>query len=144
MATYKYIEKDGSKIQVESAKRDGEGKNIANNYAKQNGYYEQLTSGQADNLTPYGENSGANDTTPFVFQTSGGSSDVGVKAYLRELRGNSVAFNQLVQNGNFVDISVWECSPQFTVSNNVATMIVPSGGVISLYQAITKISNHRW
>ena len=43
MATYKKFQYGGNtKVQVESAIRDGEGKNIANNYAKQNGAYENL------------------------------------------------------------------------------------------------------
>jgi len=66
--------------------------------ANVDGNYPTMTVGAADSLTPYGENSGANDTTPFVFQSTGGSSDVGSKAYLRELRGNTVAFNQLSDN----------------------------------------------
>lgn len=54
----------------------------------------------ADNLTPYSEQSGATDTTPFVFQSSGGSSDIGSIAYLKALRGNTVIFNQLVDTIN--------------------------------------------
>ena len=37
-------------IQVESAKRDGSGKNIENNYAKQNGNYQSLTAGLSNNF----------------------------------------------------------------------------------------------
>jgi len=64
--------------------------------ANVDGNYPTMTVGNADALTPYAETSGAEDTTPFVFQSTGGSSDVGVKAYLRALRGNSVAWNQLI------------------------------------------------
>jgi len=64
--------------------------------ANVDGNYPTMTVGAADSLTPYGENSGVNDPTPFVFQSTGGSSDVGSKAYLRESRGNSVAWNQLI------------------------------------------------
>ena len=66
--------------------------------ANVDGNYQTMTVGNADALTPYGENSGANDTTPFVMQSTGGSSDVGVKAYLKALRGNSVGLNQLNAN----------------------------------------------
>lgn len=46
MATYdKMTSPNGRKIQVESAIRDGEGKNILNNYAKQDGAYENLWAG---------------------------------------------------------------------------------------------------
>ena len=60
-------------------------------YVIEGEYSPETKVGYADEsgaLTPYGENSGANDTTPFVFQSTGGSSDVGSKAYLRALRGN--------------------------------------------------------
>lgn len=67
-------------------------------YAKVDGNYPTMTVGNADDLTPYGENSGAEDDTPFVFQSTGGSKDVGTRAYLKSLRGNSVAFNQLNTN----------------------------------------------
>lgn len=103
MATYdKFtsIKNPGRKVQVESAIRDGSGKNIENNYAKQNGSYENMSVGNADNLTPYGDNSGVNDTTPFVFQSSGGGSDIGSLAQLKELRGNTVKFNQLYRTEN--------------------------------------------
>ena len=46
----KYSTSDNLPIQVESAIRDGSGKNIENNYAKQDGYYSSLTSGLANNL----------------------------------------------------------------------------------------------
>ena len=64
--------------------------------ANVDGNYPTMTVGSADNLTPYGENSGVEESAPFVFQSSGGSSDIGSQAYLKSLRGNSVAFNQIV------------------------------------------------
>ena len=53
MAKYSYITDkthNNRKIQVESAKRDGSGKNIENNYAKQNGNYQSLTAGLSNNF----------------------------------------------------------------------------------------------
>lgn len=50
--------------------------------------------GEADRLTPYGPNSGVRDNTPFLFQTSGGGSDIGSLAYFNELRGNTIKYNQ--------------------------------------------------
>lgn len=66
------------------------------------GEYSPKTSvGTADNLTPYGPDSGANQETPFVFQSSGGSSDVSSIAQLRELRGNTIKWNQLANNPSY-------------------------------------------
>ena len=75
---------------------------------------------RADNLTPYGDDSGAYDDRPFVFQTSGGSADIGNGAYLKVLRGNTVAFNQLIENGNFASSSGWNITnaTNITFSNN--------------------------
>lgn len=67
-------------------------------YAEQSGAYPLLNVGKADladNLTPYGDNSGVNDTNPFFFQTSGGNSDIGSIALLKSLRGNTFKINQL-------------------------------------------------
>ena len=46
--TYKKVTYDNSPVQVQSAIEDGEGKNISDNYAKQDGYYQTLGSGTAD------------------------------------------------------------------------------------------------
>gem|GEM_PF-2174580 len=51
----------------------------------------------AENLTPYSDNSGVVNDTPFIFQTAGGSSYVGGNvARLKELRGYTLVFNQLI------------------------------------------------
>ena len=102
-------------------------------------------SDQADSLTPYGPNSGVYETQPFVFQSSGGSSDIGVRAYLKSLRGNSVAWNQLVQNGNFVDTSNWYTTSNLytaiSVSNNIASLTKnASGNGLVCYKANDGIS----
>ena len=72
MATYKkYATKDNTPIQVQSAIEDGVGKNLQNNYAKQDGYYNKLTSGYSENLTPYSSESGVTQNIPFSFQGTG-------------------------------------------------------------------------
>ena len=140
MATYKnYKTYDGQKIQVESAIRDGEGKNISNNYAKQNGYYKEIGVGNsdyADNLTPYSEESGVNQDIPFILQGTGCGNgeaqvDTGSFAYLKEKQGNSVVVNQLVKNGNFANGTTnWAAGntsqASISVSNNVATVTITS------------------
>lgn len=102
MATYKkYATKNGTPIQVQSAIEDGAGKDIENNYAKQDGYYGEMTSGYADNLTPYSADSGVYQSIPFNFQGTGCGNgetqvDTGSFAYLREKRGNGIVYNQLL------------------------------------------------
>lgn len=116
-------------------------------YAVPDGNYPTMTVGAADSLTPYGENSGAEDNTPFVFQTTGGSSDVGSKAYLRELRGNSVAFNQLVQNGNFSNGTTGWGSSGSTLSaaSNVLTLTTTSQAAwVGLYRSVSIINTHKY
>lgn len=66
-------------------------------YAKQTGYYETLGAGTATNLR------GVNPTEgTFTFRPSGGNADVANgTAYLERIKGNTVKWNQLIQNGDF-------------------------------------------
>ena len=121
---------NGRKIQVDSAVRDGNGNKIDTHYILSDGYYPQLGAGYADiadNLTPYGQNSGAEETNAFVMQTSGGNSDVGSYALIKELQGNTVAFNQLAYNGNFANNVGWSSNSgadsfsTISIANNVLT-----------------------
>lgn len=101
---------------------------------------------EAENLTPYGENSGASDTSAFVMQTTGGNSDVGALAYQRKMFGNSVAWNQLVQNGNFAATDNWTVyGGSLSVSNNVGTLTISSAGSANRFQQnITPLANHKY
>ena len=91
---------------------------------------------EADNLTPYGDNSGASDQSAFRFQTTGGSSDVGALAYCKKLLGNTVGFNQLVQNGNFESDSGWYCANgTLSVTNHILTITKSSNSSFTLYRA---------
>lgn len=68
-------------------------------YAKKDGFYEGLTAGLAENLTPYSEDSGITQTQPFFLEGNGcgnGESvaDVGTYLQLKEKRGNMVTVNQ--------------------------------------------------
>ena len=66
---------------------------LEENYALQDGYYEMLTAGSADNLTGRGDGVGAE----FIYRTSGGSADVadGV-AKINSIHGNTLVWNQLI------------------------------------------------
>lgn len=65
--------------------------------ANTDGTYEDLTSGYAEVLTTEQHTT---DTEPYIFRKSGGSASVGVREE-DTIVGGSVAWNQLVQNGNF-------------------------------------------
>ena len=63
--------------------------------ANTSGDYPLLNVGKAElaeNLTPYGENSGVSDNTPFVFQSSGGDSEISNNALFRKLIGKTYIF----------------------------------------------------
>lgn len=89
------------------------------------GFYENLGAGYADQLlsSVYTE-----DSVPYNFRTSGGSIDIGNRKNLNEIVGVSVAWNQLVQDGNFTDASKWVKQNNnftFSVSNNIGTITIP-------------------
>ena len=71
--------------------------------AEYDGDYPDMKVGLANNLyTTVGET----DEVPYLFRTSGGSIDIGDEEN-DSLVGCTYPFNQLVQNGNFVDTSNW-------------------------------------
>lgn len=101
MAKYSYITDkthNNRKIQVESAKRDGSGKNFENNYAKQNGNYQSLTAGLSNN---FDTKKVMVDESAYNFRQTAtiGSVEleVGSPCKVKKIVGGSVAFNQLVQ-----------------------------------------------
>lgn len=63
--------------------------------ANVDGYYEEMTVGDAEQLisTQFVE-----DNEPYLFRPTGGSSDVGNRAYLDKIVGGTVAWNQLAPN----------------------------------------------
>lgn len=58
------------------------------------GYYEEMTVGDAEQLvaTQFVE-----DNEPYMFRPTGGSSDVGNRAYIDKIVGGTVAWNQLIK-----------------------------------------------
>ena len=98
MAKYSYITDkthNNRKIQVESAKRDGSGKNIENNYAKQNGNYQSLTAGLSNN---FDTKKVMVDESAYNFRPTAtmGSVEleVGSPCKVKKIIGGSVSFNQ--------------------------------------------------
>lgn len=60
--------------------------------AEIDGYYQDMTVGDAEQMisTQYVE-----DTEPYLYRTTGGTSDVGNREYVRAITGGTVAWNQL-------------------------------------------------
>lgn len=102
MAKYSYITDkthNNRKIQVESAKRDGSGKNFENNYAKQNGNYQSLTAGLSNN---FDTKQVMVDESAYNFRPTAtmGSVEleVGSPCKVKKIVGGSVAYNQILEN----------------------------------------------
>lgn len=134
MAKYSYITDkthNNRKIQVESAKRDGSGKNIENNYAKQNGNYQSLTAGLSNNLDT--KLVMVDESAYNYRQTATMGSvelEVGSPCKVKKIVGGSVAFNQQIQNGNFVDTSGWSQGDgtSISASNNELSITITQLG----------------
>lgn len=68
------------------------------------------------------------------------------QAKIEKIKGNTLVFNQLVQNGNFADTSVWTVATpiSFTVQNNIATVITNTDGDYNIRQLIPMIIGHKY
>ena len=90
--------------------------------AEIDGYYEDMTVGDAEQLV---SSQYAEDNAPYKFRTSGGSADIGNRAYVDKIVGGTVTWNQLVRNGNFANGSTnWTVSgATSTAENNVLTIV---------------------
>lgn len=93
-------------------------KTTLDDYAQIDGYYSDMTVGDAEQLisSMYVE-----DSEPYSFRTTGGSADVGNREYVDAIVGGTIAWNQLVRipNGTKTD-------------RGVTATIDTSTGVISL------------
>lgn len=97
---------------------------VADEYAKQNGSYEDLNAGTADQLvsTKFVE-----DEVPYNYRTSGGDADIGNRVSERKIVGGTIGWNQLVQNGNFESASGWGYTSEYfsvSVEDNVYKVTV--------------------
>ena len=66
-------------------------------------------------------------------------------ATIQSIKGNTVKFNQLMQNGNFADTSGWiyNENPTFTVSDNIA-IIKGNTDYSGIYRRINLLQNHKY
>lgn len=83
------------------------------------------------------------NTTPLLYRQTPYNAD-GV--FLDELVGGSVAWNQLVQNGNFADVSGWTWyGGTFSVSNNKGTVNwTDSNTTIDFYRSAAYVEGHKY
>lgn len=87
-------------------------------------------SDMAKNLTPYSEDSGAIQDTPFISQETGTANNsvivtTGDKAKQLEKLGNAVVVNDHITNGNFANTSSWtQYYGTLSVSNNEGTITI--------------------
>lgn len=83
--------------------------------AEIDGYYEEMTVGDAEQLvaSQYVDNA-----VPYVFRTTGGSADVGNREYVDAIVGGSIAWNQLIRNA---DLTVNNTTKVYDSTTNTTT-----------------------
>ena len=103
--------------------------------ANKDGFYNELFAGNLISDTT------ESDTAPYLYrQSSSGKSAVDVS-----LVGGTVAWNQLVQNGNFADSTGWTTTYGYVaVSNNVLTFTVTNSGSQLTGNVLGTIQNHKY
>ena len=113
---------------------------LLGNKADVDGIYDNMTVGNAKQLK---SNVGEVDKVPYLFRPSGGYIDIG-ESETDSLVGGTVAFNQLVQNGNFADDSVWsKTNATLSASGNIATItLTAENGYVR--NIIPMISGHKY
>lgn len=88
-------------------------------YARLDGYYESMGVGMATNLK--GQNT---VDAEFTYRKSGGNVEVqDGNAMIEAIKGNTIAWNQLIQNGNFNNTDNWTVvKANFSVANNIGSV----------------------
>lgn len=103
--------------------------------AEQNGVYDDLVAGNllSDSYTA--------DNAPYLYRQSPSASSVS-----QNIVGGTVAWNQLVQNGNFASTSNWTVAGQATlsVSNNIANLTPTAQWGRIQQDSIPFITNHKY
>ena len=84
------------------------------------------------------------DSDVYTFRTTPNISDAN---YVEEkMVGGSVAFNQLIQNGNFINTDNWTASASitFTTANNIASLTNSLAGDKYVYQNVGMTIGHKY
>lgn len=111
------------------------------NKANIDGSYDSMTVGNAEQLVSTVR---ANDQTPYIFRTSGGSVDIGDREYINGIVGGTVAWNQQSYNGDFTSLDGWgELNVHYRkmVADNGWAKIIPTADVGQL-QFLTNSENY--
>lgn len=151
----KVVTLDGLKAVYDSQDTDGIKQDVADlksaletTYAKQDGYYQDMAVGAADQVI---STKMTEDSMPYKFRTSGGSADIGNRAYMDKIVGGTVAFNQLVTNGNFANgVTGWSTPDQrlnYSVSNGVFKFTVTDNTISArpnIFQSCSVIAGHKY
>lgn len=123
--------------------------------ANKDGTYPDLTAGEAVHST-YADFASQIETDreiddaeeacpPIVFGTVGGNAEVqnGLMKF-PELRGHTIKWNQLMQNGNFVDDSGWGTNDSsISVSSNVCTLTATAQRGL-LHRGCVQVQGHKY
>ena len=117
---------------------------ITKEFAKKaniDGAYESMTVGNAEQLV---STVFVNDEEPYNFRTAGGSADIGDREY-DTIVGGTVAWNQLVRNGDFSNgTSKWSLQGNTaTVADGVCT-VTAQAKTTGIFQAIDVIAGHKY
>lgn len=83
------------------------------------------------------------DNEPYHFRQTNNGNGSGLKEY-DEIVGASVGWNQLVQNGNFADDSVWTKSAVWSIASGKATINTDVALFYGLYQTIPTVVGHKY
>lgn len=117
---------------------------VLEDYAKTDGAYESMTVGNAEQLI---SSVTVNDKVPYNFRTSGGSIDIGNRE-VDKLVGGTVAWNQLIQNGDFSDGTTnWSNVYRDTWSTSDKTLnitLATNNGATRAEQAVNAIVGHKY
>ena len=119
---------------------------FVNDKANVDGNYPTLTAGLADNLTPYSEDSGAEQDNPFISNGTGTNNNteivtVGDYALFKEKQGHTVVANQLVNTGT-TNISTINGHKYWCYINGVYSTITSTGtDIIINDDSVDKVVN---
>jgi len=101
--------------------------------AEEDGYYEELTAGSAEQLV---STEAVTDTTPYLYRKSGGSADVGNRETLEKIVGGTVNWNQLFGKSGYVSVLGGGAGNGLTWSYDENTHTVTIDGVCTARSAI--------
>lgn len=108
--------------------------------AEEDGYYEELTAGSAEQLV---STEAVTDTTPYLYRKSGGSVDIGNRETLEKIVGGTVAWNQLVKllaNENWSA----ESGVTATYEEGIATVTSTTNGNGLMHRTAINVLAHKY